>query len=252
MNCLRPGPFARQCTNMSRCRRCQKSHHTFIHSDSREAEQTETSSHTATAEQATSAHAATGFASNTLLMTCQILVHPPDGTALKARALLDSASSTSFISDRLAQSLRLPKSSQNIKISGVAGLNHQSPLHSVVNFDISPTSSPCEKIQVSAVAIPRVTGNLPSQPDHRNASWSHLSHLQLADPDFGRPGKVDILLGVDVYANVLLHGRRNGPPGSPVAFETKFDWVLAGRANSLFSHCCVTSYTPQSLPVIRS
>ena len=61
MNCLRPGHFARQCTNMSRCRRCQKSHRTLIHSDSRVAEQAETSSHTATAEQATAAHAATGF-----------------------------------------------------------------------------------------------------------------------------------------------------------------------------------------------
>ena len=244
MNCLKPGHFARQCTNMSRCRRCQKSHHTLIHSDSREAEQTEKPSCTTTAEPATctSAHAATGFASNTLLMTCQLLVHSPDGTALKARALLDSASSTSFISDRLTQALQLHKSSRNIKISGIAGLTHHSPLHSVVNFDISPTSSPREKIQVSAVAVPRVAGDLPSQPVHWNASWAHLSDLQLADPDFGRPGKVDILLGIDVYANVLLHGRRNGPPDSPVAFETKFGWVLAGRTNSSSSHHCVTSY----------
>ena len=244
MNCLKPGHFARQCTNMSRCRRCQKSHHTLIHSDSREAEQTEKPSRTTTAEPATctSAHAATGFASNTLLMTCQLLVHSPDSTALKARALLDSASSTTFISDRLTQALQLHKSSRNIKISGIAGLTHHSPLHSVVNFDISPTSSPREKIQVSAVAVPRVAGDLPSQPVHWNASWAHLSDLQLADPDFGRTGKVDTLLGIDVYANVLLHGRRNGPPDSPVAFETKFGWVLAGRTNSSSSHHCVASY----------
>lgn len=30
----------------------------------------------------------------------------------------------------------------------------------------------------------------------------------------------------------MLQGRRNGPFGSPSAFETKFGWVLAGRTNS--------------------
>ena len=31
------------------------------------------------------------------------------------------------------------------------------------------------------------------------------------DPSFGQPSKVDILLGVDIYADVLLHGRQSGP-----------------------------------------
>ena len=85
-----------------------------------------------------------GSTKNALLMTCQILVHSPDGTSLNARALLDSASSTSFISDGLTQALQLPRSAQNIKISGIAGLSHHPPLHSV-NFNISPTSMPNER-----------------------------------------------------------------------------------------------------------
>lgn len=76
-----------------------------------------------------------------------------------------------------------------------------------------------------------------------NASWSHLSDLPLADPEFGRPGKIDLLLGVDIYTDVLLHGRRMGLPGSPAAFETIFGWVLAGRIEpSTPSHHCVASH----------
>ena len=56
--------------------------------------------------------------------------------------------------------------------------------------------------------------------------------MQLADSSFGQPGKIDILLGLDVFVNVFLHGRQFGPPGSPVAFETKFGWVLAGESNA--------------------
>lgn len=175
-------------------------------------------------------------------MTCQVLVHSPDGATLTARALLDSASSTSFISERLTQALRLPKSPQSIRILGIAGLTHRSPLHSTVSFDISPTSCKDDRINVSAVAVPRVTSDLPLQPIPLNATWSHLSGLPLADPDFGRPGRIDILLGVDVYIDVVKHGRRTGPPNSPAAFETKFGWVLAGRTKVPASSRQVTSY----------
>ena len=59
---------------------------------------------------------------------------------------------------------------------------------------------------------------------------------------FNQPGKINILLGVDVFVNVLLHGRRFGPPGSPVAFETEFGWVLAGEAESCAPSDHVTIY----------
>ena len=83
------------------------------------------------------------------------------------------------------------------------------------------------------MAVPRVTNEIPLRPVHLNSQWSHLTNLHLADPDFGRPGRIDILLGVDIYADVLLNGRRIGPPGSPAAFETRFGWVLAGRTKLL-------------------
>ena len=241
MNCLRPGHYAKQCTSLGKCRRCQRPHHTLIHNEA-VAGQSDASPQASTVTTTAYTNAATGFTSNTLLMTCQLLVHSPDGATLKARALLDSASSTSFISERLTQALRLPKSSQSIRISGIAGLSHRSPLHSTVSFDISPTSCKDDKINVSAVAVPRVTSDLPLQPIPLNATWSHLSGLPLADPDFGRPGRIDVLLGVDVYIDVVKHGRRTGPPNSPVAFETKFGWVLAGRTKVPASSHHATSY----------
>ena len=57
--------------------------------------------------------------------------------------------------------------------------------------------------------------------------------LQLADQDFGCPGRIDILLGVDVYVESLSHGRRSGRPGSPVAFETIYGCVLSVRTNTV-------------------
>ena len=81
------------------------------------------------------------------------------------------------------------------------------------------------------------------------SEWDHLKGLQLADPELGRPGCNDLFIGVDVFVDVLLTGRRFGQPGSPTAFETHFGWVLAGSTDrnvaAIPSHlvsCHVTFY----------
>ena len=79
--------------------------------------------------------------------------------------------------------------------------------------------------------MPRVICDLPVSPVNDNG-WDHLSDLSLANPTFGQPGRVDVLLGVDIFVNVLLQGRRIGPRGAPIALNTEFGWVLA-RGNEL-------------------
>ena len=72
-------------------------------------------------------------------MTCQVLVN---NSSVKAHALLDSASSTSFVSEHLAQSLCLPRFHHNIRISGIAGDSSRCMTHSVrMNFFSEETDS---------------------------------------------------------------------------------------------------------------
>ena len=55
-----------------------------------------------------SSNASMGTLPDTLLMNCQVFVRAPDGCKVKAHALLDSTSSSSFISKRLVQTLGIP------------------------------------------------------------------------------------------------------------------------------------------------
>ena len=64
----------------------------------------------------------------------------------------------------------------------------------------------------------------------------------LADPSFGQPGWIDVLLGVDILVQVLLHGRQIGPPRSPAAFQTELGWVLAGGGGACYPSTEVTTY----------
>ena len=246
MNCLKPGHFAKHCPSSNRCRKCERSHHTLIHNDSKE-------SHGATALtgstaplqmppinslpghnlQEVSSNASTGSnVPNTLLMTCQVQVVAPDGTSIKARALLDSGSTMSFVSERIVQSLGLNRQSQRLTVSGIGGMSSKSPLSFVSMLEVSSLYVPKTKYAITAVVVPRVTCDLPLQPVYNSSNWSHISNLSLADPDFGTPGRIDLLLGADIYADVLLHGRRCGPPGTPTALETRFGWVLTGRTQA--------------------
>ena len=58
------------------------------------------------------------------------------------------------------------------------------------------------------------------------------SPLQLADPGFSQPGRINLRLEVETFAKVMLHSRWLGIPDSPVAFETELGWVLAGNSSS--------------------
>ena len=110
----------------------------------------------------------------------------------------------------------------------------RSPLHSVVNIQISSTSRTGRMINLSAIVVPKVTCDLPLSLIPSDSS----SNLSLANPNYGKPGQTMeslvewISCMVDSFVDVLLHGRHTGPPGSPVALETEFSWVLRDSTGS--------------------
>ena len=248
-NCLTAGHFKKQCKSIHKCKICQNPHHTLLHIErtvprpSGSAPGHDGASVTYDTTRVTS-NAAVKLKSNALLMTCRVLVVTPDGSPVEARALLDNASSASFVSERLVQSLSLPRHNQHVRVSGIGGISQRAPIQSISSFEISPVGRYKKRIGITAV-VPRVTCDLPLTPVPFDLSWNHISDLPLADPGFGQPGRIDLLLGVDVFVDALLNGRRNGPPGSPTALETVFGWVLCGGTGPLghsLSNVGVTSF----------
>lgn len=64
-------------------------------------------------------------------MTSSVVVVAPDGSTTQVRALLDSIS---FVSEHLAQHLRLPRRRQFAQIAGIGGVSHHSLSQSVVRI----------------------------------------------------------------------------------------------------------------------
>ena len=73
------------------------------------------------------------------MMTCMVLVEVPDGSTVKARALLDSASSASYVSEHLVKGLCLASYHQNTMISGIP----RNTLQAVANLTILSIQVQC-------------------------------------------------------------------------------------------------------------
>ena len=227
LNCLKPGHFLRQCPTDQHCRKCQKPHHTWLHIE-KDAGASKVKGPTTT--KAISSHAShlETCHQQVLLMTCRVKIVAPGGYTTQARALLDSASSTSFITERLAQHLGLRRTRHSLTISGIGGIEARSAARGIVSFEITNSQGTCKVIPVEAIVMQRITTDIPTQPIPRDRGWKHLNGLHLADPDFGKPGRIDLLLGADVFGKSIRHGRRYGPAGTPTALSTQFGWVITG------------------------
>ena len=70
-------------------------------------------------------------------------------------------------------------------------------------------------------------------PAHRICvkNWPHLRDLPLADPDYHSPGKIDVILGADVYGLILKDVFVRGSAKTPVTQNTVFGWILTGVVN---------------------
>ena len=84
------------------------------------------------------------------------------------------ASSASLISERLTWSLCLARSTQNVRISGAAGLSQSSRSQSVTSFSIFSIPSG-RKIDFTGILVQRVTCDLPLHPVTLDTNWKHLT-----------------------------------------------------------------------------
>ena len=165
----------KDCKSLHRCKQCQRRHHSLLHIDGKDVETPVN-------------HAAVLIQSDLLLMTCQVLVESPQGKTRKNKLFwtLDHAYQRA--------------------ICGIAGLSSSSHNQSIANFKVTPVHSPSRKFNVNAIVVPRVTCDLPEISLSRK--WEHLDGLQLADPEFGKPGNIEVLLGVEIFVDVIRQGRR--------------------------------------------
>ncbi|XP_046590243.1 uncharacterized protein LOC124293434 [Neodiprion lecontei] len=244
-NCLGPHQ-QKDCRSNKTCRVCNGRHHSLLHRNSssistiansgtsqvqaavaQPAVQNAPISNSASQVSNHSAQPTMIKRSPVLLATVQLIASNPEtGERIIARALLDQGSESSFVTESLAQQLRLRRHQATIPIIGVGA--HQSAVtRGIATLQLQSRAHTSFSCQVEALVLPRLTSYLPSFR-LLVEDWPHLRGLNLADPSFAHPSQIDVILGADIYSNIIGQGVRRGAPGTPIAQETQFGWVLSG------------------------
>lgn len=131
-----------------------------------------------------------------------------------------------FISERLTQILKLQRLRMPISTSAVGCVNAGTCRYAA-EVQLSSRSAPSPIITTIASILPSLTKYAPSS-SKSHVDWNRWDDLALADPEPFSPDSIDILIGADLYNEIILEGVRKGNSGEPVAQETIFGWVLSG------------------------
>ncbi|XP_013164455.1 PREDICTED: uncharacterized protein LOC106115573 [Papilio xuthus] len=241
-NCLNTGHSVYTCRQSTKCHLCRRRHHTLLHpksiprfdnsSPGQPIGSDVVASEAASSSAGESTRAMTCFAkasTHVLLATALINVESRTGSLICLRSLLDQGSQASFISESAVQLLGLKRHPIKTVVSGLGG-DPQASLSCrfMVSMKIQSRHDPSFVIYIKAHVMNKVTSLLPDRKIVVPMLPS-LSCEVLADPSFGTPNKIDILLGAEVYSQILLQGLIRGPPGYPLAQNTKFGWILSGE-----------------------
>jgi hypothetical protein len=81
---------------------------------------------------------------------------------------------------------------------------------------------------LNCAILPKITGVAPSAKlDISN--WNLPKDIKLADEHFYVPGGIDLLIGADIFYEILQAGRRKRQGDFPVLQETTLGWIISGR-----------------------
>ena len=149
----------------------------------------------------------------------------PSGKSVVVRALLDTCAEASLITEATARKLNLKSIPVTVPVSGVQGCSAGNA-NQVVSFNLQSPRDETLSVKLQALVLPRITNLIPNAPVVIKP-WPHLIGLPLADPEYAKPGDVDLLIGANLSGHLLLDESRKGSIDEPVGRLTPFGWILS-------------------------
>lgn len=249
LNCLRKGHRLWKCKS-GPCRHCSMKHHSLLHMDNNniepstpnlistsqmhESQATTTQQYPATTSQTTLVSSSSSsitpkalesqIGNNVLLATAIVLIKNKFGVFVPCRAILDSASQLNFITSRFASQIQLKVKQSHISISGIGDGNFIADKSADV---LIKSYHGDYSVSFTAVVIPTITEYQPNTKlDVKQ--FKIPDNVKLADPEFYKCGRIDILIGAGLFFELMSVGQLRFGNNSPILQKTRLGWVVSG------------------------
>lgn len=230
-NCLKDHG-RNKCTMANNCKKCTRFHHTSLHYERRDDAvnfRQNAQSHVVCTEK---------ISFDVMLATAIINAKNSYGEYIELRTLIDQGSTTSFISEDAIQRLKLPRTRNSTEVTGI-GASKAGKIHGCASICIKPRYPSTFEVPVDALILEKLTTYDANSND--DTKWDHLQGLILADPTYYKSGAIDMIIGADIFATIVLDRVIRGPPNTPIAQETTLGWILSGRVQRKTTHSAAVS-----------
>ena len=227
------------CKTQKTCSICHSKHHTTLHEILSQSQGNQSTSSSSNESQLPPPAVVTSKTTNNALVTINtanvnhnatvllgtaiVLIESDSGKVSQARALIDPGSTVSLVSSSLVHRMKLSRDMVKIRITGIN--NHTSLTEGSTKFLLRSRIDHTSCYRVEAFILPQITSYVP-RCQRVDPNWTHLSCLQLADPNFYSDEPIEILLGIDIYQLIAQGGVERNLPGDPVALRTSLGYIL--------------------------
>ncbi|XP_018402188.1 PREDICTED: uncharacterized protein LOC108779298 [Cyphomyrmex costatus] len=167
-------------------------------------------------------------AQQVLLATAIINVQDATGKIKSVRALLDNGSQSCFITGNCCKELGLKLQSISVPIYGLAQQQTQVRNSAKVMIQSRITGF---KRTLDCLVIERITQDLPCSMVDRVGL--HIpKNIPLADPQVDKPSSIDMLLGAEIFFELLAVGTIKSAKSQPTWQNTLLGWIISGNCTS--------------------
>ena len=136
-----------------------------------------------------------------LLATARVNALGPNGTKIQVRALIDPGSQISLVTQALCNLLSLNCRTSHTHIQGI-GEKTAAVSSKAACLSIQPHFDSTYSLEVDSIVLPKLSSYKPPVVGDIS-NFEYLRGLQLADPMYLEPSRVDILLCASVYAEII-------------------------------------------------
>lgn len=242
-NCLYPGHQVRQCRG-GNCNKCGKRHNTKLHHD-KPYNQPPSANEQPSSPQDQSVVTYVEQANNNptaprqiMLATAVINLTNSTGQQIACRAILDSGSQVCLITRECASRLHISEIQGSVSLAGIGSVAAKTG--TMISTTMCSRLSDYEA-SINFHVINSITNKLPSHSVNIHQLNIPDTILNcLADPGFHEPGNIDVLIGAEIFYELLIGESKKTPEGT-VLHNTCLGWVLTGSMPIANYHRCMSS-----------
>ena len=156
-----------------------------------------------------------------------------NNTSVRARALFDTGSHRTFITEKLSKILHLkPVSREVLNVTTFGSKQSERTEYKVVSPVLLAKS---EHINVRALVSPTICPPISAKAKHKIQNYPEFTELDLVDSyqrDSSKYLEIDMLIGNDYYGHLVTGDMTKCNENGVVAVQSKFGWLLSGAVPS--------------------